>query len=163
MAKTLGLEKVKIYDPRDLKKVAAIHLRYFKNRVQEKGQDKDGQTFNKYSDKYAKLKANRFAKKDGGRYASLKGQPISSTRVTPPDFTLTGKTMKALHDDEIRSDGYKLTWKGEAGRIVKGNKERGRDILGVPEEELKRVVDQVNIQFEKHLKLNLKDINITVG
>lgn len=169
MNKSIGLEKVKVFDPKDIAKVAAIHLRYFKDRVFSKGKDKDDKQFKGYSENYTKIKSRGFTTLKGDRYKSHTGQPISSTQTAKVDLTVTGKLNKATHVYDFRSDGYRIGWHTnrtdnvQNNKIVEGQKEQGRDILGCPESEMKKVANEVERQFEKHLKLTLKDVSITVG
>ena len=70
---------------------------------------------------------------------------------------------KDTHAEEIRTDSYKIDWRGEAARIVHGQKDQGRDILGIPKTEMKRVVNQLSIQMERQFKQKFKNINVRVG
>ena len=163
MAKTSGLKNIKFFDRKIVTKLSAYHLRVFKHRVQVEGKDADGTRFRPYTMKYRKLKAKGFKKKDGTNYKNV--PRVKSTKVTPPDFTLTGRTMQSLKVKNINTDGYKLEWTDpDSGAIIKGNKKRGRDIVGVPGNELKKVRKILERYWSVYAKRKLsKTINIRVG
>ena len=136
MADKMGLSKVKIFNPKAMKRVAAKHLTVFVKRVQG-GLDAKGKKFPAYTEAYADIKGRRFTRKsDGKRYKSMRGLPITSTETENPDFTLTGRTLSNLKPQRIKRNGYVLRFSGEPGDIVKGNKQHGRDITSnIPEKE----------------------------
>lgn len=161
MAESMGFENVKLFDPRDLLKIAAFHLRIFVQRVKS-GKDAEGTTFPKYTDKYAKMKSGRMTGKKG-RLKRYKGISITSSQVSPPDFTLTGLTLRGLRVRAHDSHSYTLGWEGEPAEIVQGNAGRHRDIMsGVPDGEVSRVVELLGNAVDQELKTKLKNITVHV-
>jgi hypothetical protein len=162
MADKMGLSKVKIFNPKAMKKVAAEHLTFFTKRVKG-GLDAKGDKFLAYTKKYAKLKKRGFVRKDGKNYASLRGRPVSSRETTNPDFTLTGLTLKNLKPKQYRTNGYVLRFTGQAGDIVKGNKSHNRDITSdVPEKEKKFIAKRLERQLRKEFR-RLKNVRIPIN
>jgi len=163
MTDKMGLSKVKIFNPRAMKRVAAQHLTVFVKRVQG-GLDAKGRKFPAYTDKYADLKSRGFKrKKDGKRYKSMKGLPISSNETANPDFTLTGRTLSNLKPTRARRNGYVLRFTGQAGDIVKGNKQNNRDIISdVPEKEKRFIKAKLLRELRKEFG-RLKNIRIPIN
>ena len=163
MPKSMNIEKIKIMPVKCMRKVQGLHHRKAFHRITEKGEDKDGRQFKPYSEKYRELKAGDFKRKrDGKRYKGFEGIPLS-TQTSPPNFRLTGKTMTNFKPLQADKTKYGLGWTGEAAKIVSGNKDQGRDVLGVPKDEMKWVLKKLMPCFDKHMQLTMKDINITIG
>ena len=163
----MGLSKAKIFNPRAMKRVAAKHLTFFVERVKG-GLDAKGRAFPAYTKKYADIKGRRFTrKKDGKRYKSMAGLPIISTETENPDFTLTGRTLSNLSPKQIKRNGYVLRFSGQAGDIVKGNKQNDRDITSnVPEKEKRFIASLLKRELRKEfgrLKNIKVPINIKIG
>ena len=163
MSKSMGLEKLKFYPVDLVKKMASYHIRIFKERVKG-GKDKDDSPFRPYSRKYAEQKQRGMTGLSGKKYERYRGIPIN-TQTSPPNYTLRGKgmTLSAMRFIDIDSDSYKLNWTGEPALIVQGNKERGRNILGVPKSEINKIVKILGKETEKQFRKKLKDITVRVG
>ena len=163
MADKMGLSKVKIFKRKAMKRVALKHLTVFRERVQG-GLDAKGKAFPAYTEKYADIKGRGFTRKsDGKRYKSMKGVSISSTETEVPDFTLTGKTLSNLKPKKIRRYGYVLRFRGQAGDIVKGNKENDRDITSdVPEKEKRFIKAKLIRELRKEFK-RLKNVRMPIN
>ena len=164
MAKSIGLEKIKLFPQKALQRVADKHVTIFRKRVRG-GDDARGNTFKSYKSKYAEKKARKMTKLKGGRYAQYKGIAISSAKTAPPDFTLRGLTLKNLKRITVEGDSYTIGFRGEAADIVKGNEEKGRDIYtGIPQAELNQVTNLINKELGLEIKKKLKPhVKITVG
>ena len=163
MADKMGLSKVKIFNPKAMKRVALKHLTVFLKRVQG-GMDAKGKAFPAYTEAYADIKGRRFTrKKDGKRYKSMRGLPITSTETENPDFTLTGRTLSNLKPQRIKRNGYVLRFTGQAGEIVKGNKSNKRDITSdVPEKEKRFIKAKLINELRKEFK-RLKNVRIPIN
>ena len=155
------MEKVKFFDLVLIKKVAVHHLTLFKHRIQVEGKDKTGARFRPYSQKYRERKARGFKKKDGSPSLAkaISGRALN-TQISPPNFTLTGTTMRSVEIENERSDGYSFTWGGEPGLIVEGNMEKGRDIVGVPGNEADKVLRFLGIKMEQYLNKTIKNVTV---
>ena len=160
MADKMGLSKVKIFNPKAMKRVALKHLTVFVKRVQG-GMDAKGKAFPAYTEKYADIKGRGFTRKtDGKRYKSMRGLPITSTETENPDFTLTGRTLSNLKPKQIKRDGYILRFTGQAGEIVKGNKSNKRDIVtDIPEKEKRFIAKRLERGLKKEFR-RLKNVRI---
>ncbi len=162
MAKSMGLEKVKYFDPKKLKRVAVEHVTFMNKRVTKRGIDGFGRKFKKYSKGYEDLKKNDFRTEDGDRYRGYEGIALN-TQVSPPNFQLRGLTMKNLRQRKVGKDFYEIGWDGEAAAIVEGNASRGRDIANeIPDLEYKWVLGKLGIVIEKEWK-KIKNTTISVG
>ncbi|KPK95799.1 hypothetical protein AMJ80_03560 [bacterium SM23_31] len=156
-----GMEKVKYFNPLDLKRIASEHITKFNQRVITKGEDARGRKFKKYSKQYAKLKANRFKTKSGKSY---KGVPTVASQLSHPDFVLRGLTMKNLRFREAGKDYYIIGWDGEAAAIVEGNQSRGRDIAStIPDEEFNWILNRLGKTIEKEWKKIKNVTTVEVG
>ena len=164
MAKSMNIEKIKIMPVKCMRKVQGLHHRKAFDRIVEKGKDKDGRQFKPYSQKYREIKGRDYKRKrDGKRYKGFENIPLS-TQTSPPNFQLTYKTMRNFKRlSQITKHQYGLGWSGEAAKIVHGNKDRGRDVLGVPKDEIKWVVKKLMPCLDKHMQKTMKNINITIG
>lgn len=161
--KSMNIEKIKIMPVKCMRKVQGFHHRVAFKRIVEKGEDKDGRQFKPYTRKYRELKAREFKRKrDGKRPERFKGLPLSK-QTDPPNFRLTGKTMTNFKPQQADKTKYGLGWTGEAAKIVHGNKDQGRDILGVPKDEIKWVTKKLMQCLDKDMQKTMKDINITIG
>jgi hypothetical protein len=163
MAKSMGLEKVKYFDPKELKRVASEHVRYMNDRVTVKSQDADGTKFPEYTKDYADKKAVGFGTDTkGGRKGGLKQMGLSR-QTHPPDFRLRGLTMKNLRFRKASKDFYEIGWDGEAAAIVEGNAGRGRDIISnIPDHEWQFILKRLGISVEKEWK-KLKNVTVVIG
>ena len=158
----MGLSKVKIFNPRDLKKVANEHIPVMKKRV-EGGVDGKGRRFKGYTRKYAEIKGRKFtSKKTGKRYKYPRGS-ISSTQTNPANLTLTGLMLKGLQYKKSDKKSWTIGWTGQEAEKVSGNKDNGRDITSdVPNKEKKFMVKRLEFYLGKEFR-KLKDVNITIG
>ncbi|GAG06025.1 unnamed protein product [marine sediment metagenome] len=160
VAKSMGLEKVKYFDPKRLKNIAVRHVTKMYKRVVDQGKDARGKGFKGYTPEYQKLKDRRFKKKDGQSYKNV---PVFASENKREDFVLRGKTMFNLRERGVGKDYYNIGWEGEAAAIVEGNASRGRDIINsIPDDEFVWVTKELGIAIEREWK-KLKNVVITVG
>lgn len=161
MAKSTGLEKVKIFSPSLMAKIASYHIGEFVKRVGTKGLDYRGKMMRPYTKRYRDLKASGF---EGKRPKSLEGQSLDR-QVFPPNMKLTGRTLGALERKKWDDDSWTIGWSGEAAKIVSGNADRNRkrDIKSdIPDSEKKKIVDEISEGLDKELRKKLKNVTITV-
>ena len=162
--KSMNIEKVKYFDPKELSRLADNHVRIMNRRVTQKGQDADGKRFPNYTEKYEELKSSGFKGKSGKRMniTGIRGAGLSR-QVNPPDFRLRGLTMKNLRRRKVGRDYYEIGWDGEAALIVEGQMSRGRDIAsGIPDDEFNVVLRSLGKIVEREHK-KIKSVTITVG
>ena len=158
----MGLSRVKLFPAYVMARVGAKHIPVFKRRVQG-GMDARGRRFKIYTNKYMKLKGDKF-KSDitGKRYAYPKAR-ISSSQVYPPDLTLTGFMLDGLRRKSYNKREWVLGWTGEQAEKVQGNKDNGRDIISnIPDKEKKFLAKLLNKEVKTQTR-KLKDVNINVG
>ena len=156
MTKNLNMNKLKFFDPKQLRKVAENHRGVLYRRVTDKGEDYKGKPFKRYSKAYDERLSRDYRTKDGKRYAGYEGISLvtSGAKRSKHQFILTGNTMANLKVSKVMKDHYVLSWTGEAGAIVDGNAKRGRNIKdGIPDKELdwvvKRLGQLVDVEFKK--------------
>ena len=155
----MHIEKLKIFNRKLINTIASLHLRVFKDRVQVKGLDKDGNPFRDYSEDYAEKKRSGEIRGEKG----LGGRPLNS-QVKPVNLTLTGEMMKAIHHKDEKKDGYTLAWRTkDTNDRVLANKYQGRDIIGAPKNDLKKVADEIERQFQIDINKTIKDVTVRVG
>ena len=158
----MGLSKVKIFPVGDMGRIAADHIPILQRRVQG-GIDYRGRKFKRYTDKYADIKGRRFTSEITGKKYKYPKARITSTKVSPPDLTLTGFMLMGLERREYKHDYYKIGWRGEDAEKVEGNKANGRNIIdGVPDKEYKFIVKRLEKSVGKELN-KLKNVKITIG
>ena len=142
MSKVKGFDKVKYFNPKDMRKLAHKHLTIFFKRVTKKGQDYKGTKFKKYSDSYTDLINKKFLKKDGSRLEGYKEAAIG-VKTTDPNLVLRNKTMNNFDVRGADKDSYTLGWTSEAARIIDSlaSAKPPRDVKkGVPSKEMDQVV-----------------------
>ena len=162
VADKMGLSKIQLFPKAAMRKMAGFHVTILKKRVQG-GVDYKGRRFKGYTDKYAELKRRRFTSEITGKQYKYPRAPIFSTKVSPPDLTLTGDMLENTQRTGYSKTWWEIGWRGEAAEKVQGNKDNGRNILDdLPNKEkdklLKLLAKEVGVQFKK-----LKNVNITVG
>jgi len=163
------LPKIKIFDPKKLRKLAADHVGLIYQRVTDDGSDAKGRKFPPYSEAYKKLLFKDFKKKDGSRYKGYEKGSLTTGagKVANRPFMLRGLTMKDLKPITSDNDSYTIGWHNpEAATIVWGNAKRAkkrRDIISdFPDREwkwiLRRLGKNVDDEWSK-----VKNVKIRVG
>jgi len=159
------LSKIKYFDRNGLSKIAAEHITKFKQRVTQRGLDKDDQPFPKYSDSYMDFLLSN-GKTNGKRKANVKGLPltVNPTKIARRLFFLRGLTMRNFRVRGVSTDNYTLGWDGEAAGIVEANAGRRvkRDIIGVPDSEMNWVLSRLGKLIDKEFA-KIKSKTIKVG
>ena len=161
------LAKIKIFDPKELRKVAGMHTTVFVDRITNKALDAKGKPLSRipYSDGYIKNIKNKFKKKDGTGYKGYENVTTEG-KIHRKPFYLRGDTARNLKPRGIGSDYYEIGWDGEAAEIVEGNMNRSkhkRDVgSDIPDKEWKWVMSQLGLKIDKEWK-KVKNVNITVG
>ena len=160
--KSTGIEKIKLLPNLALARVADKHLTLFNIRVSKKGKDARGNIFKSYTKKYADLKVSGMVGKSGKRLSRYKGIGLDR-QVDPPNFILRGLTMKDLKRREVKKHSYILGFDGEYADIVKGNKQRGRDIYtSIPQSESDKIAMLIKKEIDAEAKIKLKNVKIKV-
>lgn len=161
-----NLDKIKFFDPKKIRKIAADHTSLFKKRVRA-GRDKDGNQLPKYSAGYIKsLRRDMKRAKDGKRYKGLEGIGLetSGSKIAKRPLILRGLTMKNLEPRKHGSDFYEIGWDGEAASIVDWQAEKGRDIINdIPDDEMQRIVSWLGDAVEDEWKKIPNVTTIRVG
>ena len=153
--KNLNMDKIKIFDPALMRKVASMHVGLVRRRATEKGLDFRGKQFPPYSTDYAKLLAKDFRKKGGGRYKGFEGVSLvtSGSKQSKHLFVLTGITMSGLQVISVDKRSYTMGWRGEDAEVIIGNAKRGRNLKdGVPTGEKDQAVDRLEQGLAKEFK-----------
>jgi len=163
-----GWSKIKVFPKQMMGKLASVHIPFLKKRVQ-RGLDYRGKTFKKYDPNYAEYKASRFkSKKTGKRIPSMAHKKISSTRIHPPDLTVTGDMLMNLTRKRYDTKMYQIGFTGEEADKAEYNEKNGRimykdDPGGIPKRERKFLINYLNRQMKKQFKMKLRNVNITIG
>ena len=110
-----------------------------------KGIDYNGKKFPEYSDEYAELKRGGFQTKKGDRYKQYKGVALSR-QVSPPDFRLTGKTMRSLRILAQTQYGVAVGWQGREANIVSANdtRKKARKVGGLSPDDMKFLINELD-------------------
>jgi len=174
--KSMGFEKIQLFNPQLVKNVAQQHIRviadYANGRVAFKGLDANGRMMRKYTQKYAMAKATGFKRKRGkiskktGRRLKARGSTLGvaqkSYQTHPPNLVLTGRTLRSLRMKIFFQDRYCIGWSGEEGAILEGQAKHGRDIVsGIPQAELEWCQDKFRTLIDQELN-KLHDVNIKI-
>jgi len=161
----MGWHKIKVFPKSMMAKLAVNHIPFMQNRVQKLSMDYKGHTFKPYDPSYVEYKASRFkSKRTGKRIPSMAGKSIKSTRMHPPDLTVTGMMLKNLQRKRYDHKSYVIGWTGEEADKVEYNKNMGRNIIDdVPNREKKFLVKLLEKDMMKQFRTKLKDVNITIG
>lgn len=152
-----GFDKLQFWQPDKLLGLAQKYRTVFIRRVTEEGKDYKGRPFKNYSKGYSKLLGKDFRKLDGSRYKGFEGMSLatSGAKVSRRQFRLRGITMfSGFKVNKAVTDGFTLTWDGEAGAIVEGNARKGRNIIDdIPDREkdylLRELGKLVDKEFNK--------------
>lgn len=167
MAQQMNLEKLLDFDKRDFAALGALYIKTHRELIKRGYGVTDNNTayrFPNYTEHYAELKRKRFQKQGGGRYASHKGRAISSTQTNPPDFTLTGMTLRDLGVLYTYKDAVNVGWRGEAAQVVGGNEKRGKyKVWGATDKEIELLGERLTDIMDRNWRTKVKDVNITVG
>ena len=148
----MNLDKVKFFDPKQVRGIGEKHKAKFIKRVEVKGLDYKGKKFKKYSPGYTKQIESNFTRQDGSRLKAYAGLPIAG-KSTDPKFRLRGLTMGNLSVKDVTKEGYSLRFTGEAASIVLGNKERGRNIVDdFPKDEWDFILNSFGKSVDKEIK-----------
>lgn len=168
----MGFDKVRLFNPQLVRRVAQEHIRIMFDRITKYGQDAQGRIMKPYTKKYAEMKSGGMFKKrqgkGGKKYAAFSAGPgkasLSTNRqIHPPNLILRGNTMRDLLVRIWLQDRYCVGWRGEQGAIIGFNAERGRDVAsGIPEKEFAWVQDRFDKLVDQELT-KIKDINVTIG
>lgn len=144
------------YKSEQYKKYKANGMRRF-----TKGKASDsGAFFN--NPKAGKSKKTGFT--TGGRLSSLKGIPIDSTNTSFVDMILTGRTVKSLKPKTSDEVSVTMAYPPDKAGIVLGNKRRGYNIVGLNNQNIKKVRQLIIKQLDDNQKAMLgKKMVITIG
>ena len=160
-----GLKKIEVFPKSVIYKVMMQHIPIFKKRVQ-RGVDGKGRKFKSYTKSYSEYKGSGFISKreKGGRIESMKGKKLLSSRISPPDLTVTGEMLGGMSKKGYGKDYWKMGWTGEQSEKVDYNRRMGRDITNdIPNTEKKQICDLLAKEMDRQFKIKLKDVTITVG
>lgn len=111
----------------------------------QKGIDYDGKPFPEYSKGYADLKSSGFTTKDGKRYKQYKGVALER-QTNPPNFRLTGKTMRSTRILAQTPYGVAVGWQGREANIVSANdtRKKARKVGGLSEKDLDVIIENLD-------------------
>lgn len=98
----------------------------------------------------------------GERLSEYKGVSISSRETSFVNMILTGELFRGLKVRSIDNSGVTIGYESkDAGKIL-GNQKYGRQIVGLRDENIKKVKDELVKGLSEELKKELKDININI-
>lgn len=153
------------YRSKEYMKYKANNMRRFTKGEGKTFSDKEGFFFGKtfFDNKKAKTgKKTGFT--TGDRLKAYKGISIESTDVSKVNMTLTGRTINSLHPKTSDDVSVTMAFAPAYGGIVLGNKQRGYDITGLNNENLKKVRNLILQQLDNNAKKELgKKIVINIG
>ena len=92
-----------------------------------------------------------------------KNRQITSSKTAPPDFTLTGRTLKDLGLLNATKDYVTVGWRGESATVVIGNIERGKYAVGeATEKEIDMLLDLTEKKLDDNWRRKVKNVRIDV-
>lgn len=112
----------------------------------------------KYSEQYAKYKANNMRRfTDNKRLKNYYATSISSTDTSKVNMTLTGQTLKGLKVRTIENNGVTLGYEPADAKKIIGNRVHGYDIVGLNSANIDKVKDELVKGFSEEFKKLMKD------
>jgi hypothetical protein len=148
------------------------YMKYKANAMRRftKGQ---GKTFSDkegffYGQTYFKNKKAGINKKTGhttgSRLSGYETVPIQSTDVSKVNMVLTGRTLDSLHPKTSDDTSVTMAFGVGKGGIVLGNKQRGYNVIGLSNDNKKKVRNLILAQLDNNLKKEIgKTIVINIG
>lgn len=153
------------YKSEQYKKYKANGMRRFTKGAGKMFSDKEGYSYGKTyfnNPKAGKSKKTGFT--TGGRLSSLKGISIDSTNTSFVDMILTGRTVKSLKPKTSDEISVTMAYPPDKAGIVLGNKRRGYNIIGLNNQNIKKVRQLIVKQLDDNQKAMLgKKMVITIG
>lgn len=157
-----NFDKVQFWQPNILKGIAERYRGVFIQRVRD-GKDYKGQRFKRYSSGYTKLLQNDFRKKSGGRYKGYEGISLETggSKTSKRPLFLRGISVPAIKVKKATKDSVTIGWDGEAGAIIEGQANKGRDIINdIPPKEKTWWIRELGKEIDKQFKKIPDVINI---
>jgi len=126
--------------------------------------------FGQYSPEYAKAKARgmtrlttRSGNNKGTKYKGLKEGSVDR-RISPPNFSLRGLTMKDLNKRRSDASSTTIGWMGEYADIVEWHEHKGKYVVGgLADKELEAVMVIMGKQFDFNWNKHVKNGTVTVN
>lgn len=153
------------YRSKEYMRYKANSMRRFTKGEGKTFSDKEGFFFGKtfFDNKKAKT-SKKTGFTTGDRLKAYKGISIESTDVSKVNMTLTGRTINSLHPKTSDDVSVTMAFAPAYGGIVLGNKQRGYDVTGLNNENLKKVRNLILQQLDNNAKKELgKKIVINIG
>lgn len=153
------------YRSKEYMRYKANNMRRFTKGEGKTFSDKEGFFFGKtfFNNKKAKT-SKKTGFTTGDRLKAYKGISIESTDISKVNMTLTGRTINSLHPKTSDDVSVTMAFSPAYGGIVLGNKQRGYDVTGLNNENLKKVRNLILQQLDNNAKKELgKKIVINIG
>ena len=144
-------------------KIAALYTAVFKKRVFQRGLDKNGKQFKKYSKAYEELLRDekKLRERMAAKGLSLE---ISNSKIALRNPRLTGRTARDLKviQRQVKKNQIVIGWESDQADIVRRLEEMGRDFVSdIPDNEMEWLVNQLGKSWDRQIrKVRNKTINI---
>ena len=158
------LRKIEYFPIGDMRKISALLVGKMKERIFERGFDKDGKRFKKYSQSYIDLLEDekRLRAQSNLRGFSLE---VGPKKIATRNPRLTGRTARDLRPIRrlIRKDNLAVGWESDQADIVVKLEEMGRDFVNdLPKQEKQWLVRKLGESWDKQIR-QVKNKIINVG
>jgi len=176
----MNLEKLLEFEPALWDKIATHAKTAITSRVKTGSGTKGMQeySFEPYTEEYAKMKSRGMVYQKartttyqgrkqevraGQKYLRYAEAGIRSKQTTPPDFELTGKTMRGLSYRGKTKYSVTIGWRGEAGGIVDAHEDRGKfQVGGITSKEFDQIIALIDKELGYNWSQKVKDVKIYV-
>lgn len=152
------------YKSKQYAKYKANQMRRFTKGEGKVFSDKAGYSYGKTYFNNPKAKKTKKGVSSSDRLKDYAGISIESTDISKVNMTLTGRTINSLHPKSSDEYGVNMAFSPAYGGIVLGNKQRGYDVTGLNEQNIKKVRELILAQLDNNAKKEIgKKIVINIG
>lgn len=157
MAIKINIDKIFTQMSKHWKRIGGLAIKWIREDARSGKFQNNGSGY-RYSKQYAKYKENdmrRFT--DGKRLKSHYASSISSHQTNYVDMILTGQTLRGLKVRSVENDGVTLGYEPADTKKIIGNRARGYDIVGLSQENIAKVKEELSKGLSDELKKVMKD------
>lgn len=147
------------------KRIGVNAITIIKTRTQDGKGVRDNNraySFPAYSEGYRALKAGGMKKRGGGKLKQYAG--VATDRQTsPPNFRLTGETMRDLTIRAVTKRAVEIGWRGPQATIVKAHMDKKKyQIGGVTINEQEELLKDVDDFLNRKFKIKTRNVSVNV-
>lgn len=129
----------------------------------QQGMFQNGKRDNYRSEQYKKYKANNMRRfTDGKRLKTKYATSVSSNETSFVNMILSGQLFRGLKVKSFDNTGVVVGYDPKDAMKIEGNRPYGREVLGLRDENIQKVKDELMNGLSDELKKEMKDINIII-